>query len=103
MLRQQFEQAGLSIPVLNSYVAAEDFAIIHCLVACAQQLGTQKIRLVLPRVGDSAHRQASPHTIIPSYELHLPPTRMLSHLQKVLEKLEAIAHRAGITFLFELH
>jgi hypothetical protein len=36
-------------------------------------------------------------------ELHLPPTRMLSHLQKVLEKLEAIAHRAGITFLFELH
>jgi sugar phosphate isomerase/epimerase len=103
ILRQQFEQAGLSIPVLNSYVAAEDFATIHRLIACAQQLGTQKIRLVLPRVGDSAHRQASPHTIIPSYELHLHPTQMLSHLQMVLEKLEVIAYRAGITFLFELH
>lgn len=102
-LNQQFQKAGLAVPVLNSYVAAEDFATIDRLIGCAQQLGTQKIRLVLPRAGDSVHRQATPDTIIPSYELDLPPPKMLSHLQGVLEHLETIANVTGITFLFELH
>jgi sugar phosphate isomerase/epimerase len=103
ILNQRFQEAGIVVPVLNSYVAAEDFATIDRLIPCAQKLGTQKIRLVLPRAGNSAYQQATPDTVIPSYELNLPPSRMLSHLQSVLERLEMIARRADITFLFELH
>lgn len=48
-LRKQFEQAGLDVPVLNSYVAAEDFESVDRLINCGHQLGAQKIRLVLPK------------------------------------------------------
>jgi sugar phosphate isomerase/epimerase len=43
-----------------------------------------------------------PDAIIPSYKLDLHPTKMLSHSQRVLEQLEAIANLTCITFLFEL-
>ena len=103
-LCKQFEQAGLDIPVLNSYVAAEDFESVDRLIGCSHQLGTQKIRLVLPKTsGNSAYLQAKPNVITPSYELNLHPIKALSHLKIVLDKLEKKAYCAGISFLFELH
>lgn len=103
-LRQQFERAGLDVPVLSSYVAAEDFASVDRLIDCSHQLGAQKIRLVLPKTsGNSAYLQADLNVMIPSYELDLHPIKTLSRLKTVLEKLEKKAYRAGISFLFELH
>jgi sugar phosphate isomerase/epimerase len=103
-LRKQFEHAGLDVPVLSSYVAAEDFESVDRLIDCSHQLGAQKIRLVLPKTsGNSAYLQADPNVMIPSYELDLHPIKTLSRLKTILEKLEKKAYRAGTSFLFELH
>ncbi|MGB7412735.1 MAG: sugar phosphate isomerase/epimerase [Thermosynechococcaceae cyanobacterium] len=103
-LRKQLELSHLEIPVLNSYVAAEDFDSVDRLIECAHQLGAQKIRLVLPKtLGSSAYLQAAPTTIIPSYKLDLHPIQVFSHLRGILGKLEKKARQSGISFLFELH
>lgn len=43
-LCKQFDKAGLAVPVLTSYVVADDFTTVDRLIACAHQLGAQKIR-----------------------------------------------------------
>jgi sugar phosphate isomerase/epimerase len=103
-LRKQLNQVGLDVPVLNSYVAAEDFESVDRLINCAQQLDARKIRLVLPKtLGNSAYEKAGLNVVIPSYGLDLPPVKVLSHLKNIFEQLEQKASQAGITFLFELH
>lgn len=103
-LRRQLERAGLSVPVLNSYIPVDDEQVVDQLLYCSKKMGVPKARLVLPRsCHASVSRQAKVKEIIPSYEACQKPTELMTTLKKTLRHLELKAYRAGVKILLELH
>lgn len=103
-LRRKLEQAGLTIPVLTSYLPVEDEAAVDKLLQSAEKTGVPKARLVLPRsCHASVSRLAHVKEIIPSYEALQKPDELMIMLRRVLRKIERKAYKAGIKVLLELH
>jgi sugar phosphate isomerase/epimerase len=103
-LQRQLQRAGLSVPVLNSYIAVEDEESVDQLLECCQKMGVPKARVVLPKsCNASVARMGNIKEIIPSFESNYEPVELISTLKKRLRQLELKAYKAGVKLLLELH
>lgn len=104
-IKKQLQQAGLSVPVLNTYIPVEDNKSIDQLLECCQKMGVPKARLVLPKsCGASIAKIANVKETIPSFEVtDCEPVELIETLKKTLRHLERKAYAAGVKILLELH
>ncbi|PSB28755.1 sugar phosphate isomerase/epimerase family protein [Chlorogloea sp. CCALA 695] len=104
-IKKQLQQAGLSVPVLNTYIPVEDNKSIDQLLECCQKMGVPKARLVLPKsCGASIAKIANVKATIPSFEVtNCEPVELIDTLKKTLRHLERKAYKAGVKILLELH
>lgn len=103
-IRRRLDQAGVRVPLLNSYIPINDENAVDQILYCSQKMGVKKVRLVLPRsCHASVSRQAKVKEIIPSYEACQEPAELMDELKKTLRCLERKAYRAGVKLLLELH
>lgn len=103
-LRYRLEHAGLSVPVLTSYLPVDDEKSVDKLLGVAESMGVPKVRLVLPRgCHASVARLAHIKETIPSYEPRQEPRELLKTLGKTLRQIERKAYKTGVQVLLEIH
>lgn len=104
-IKKQLLKAGLSVPVLNTYIPVEDDKSVDQLLECCQKMDIPKARLVLPKsCGANIAKIANVKEIIPSFEVtDCEPVELMKTLKKTLRSLERKAYKAGVKILLELH
>lgn len=96
--------AGLSLPVLSSYIPLDDEQSLQALLTCSARLGVPQARVVLPRsCSAQVVRQAQTAAVIPAYPVQQSPQTVLSRVRGILKKLEQTATGLGVQVLLELH
>ena len=103
-IARRLEKAQLNVPVLNSYCAVDDDAVVDRLLKCCQEMNIPKVRLVLPRSCQaSVSRQANISELLPSYSSVQEPFFLMKSLRHTLRTLEKKALKYGVKVLLELH